>query len=736
MTIPTHGAAKAERLSHLDRLEPRRLFAGVSAAEVVVDNSAAQVLGDWAIDRAAGSALGGDLLHDRSDGRDGKSVLYRASLSGRYDVFARWTAAPWHAPSVAIDVTDETGTTTLHVNQQADGGQWVRLGAFDFDLTRNAMVRIRNDHSSGYVVADAVKFSPSVDPAAAPAVAATAETSDCVTVSWPAVEGAVHVLRCTSPGFESGVTRFDLAGGVTQFTDERLAASTRYHYRVYASSAAGATPTLIGEASATTPDSDDAAVDITIDNRAARLVGRWSSSTQTPGYQGPDHLHDRNDGVDGKSVLYSTSLEAGRYEVFATWPAAPWHAGAVPIDVTHAEGTTTVFVDQRKGGGQWMSLGTYRFDSSANVRIRNDYNGGYVIADAVRLVSARPLIAPATPTDVRAMTLSHSQVEVAWTDQAENESGFVVERSSRADFSADVVKVNLPADRTRFVAGGLSAMTTYYFRVRAIGAGGESALSAVDFDTTHDVRVETTLVVGDDLQAVDTPRAVHGGDGYRDITVNRDQVAGPLGLYSVALHVADTGLVAGPVAVRIWSDIGVRDLTIDPATAVDGWVGVPGLYEISAPQHGVAVSAAGVDIDLLVDAVRIAYEPQITVVDSPSDYSNGVGGGVSAVDGAAVGGSHVVLPPATDPLRPPATFAFAAPGAGEFDVFVRWRWSPFNTTAAMIDDTPFDQRASGDKWVYLGRRFFIGDAGTVTFSNTSLDGAASADAVMFVDRGY
>jgi hypothetical protein len=72
----------------------------------------------------------------------------------------------------------------------------------------------------------------------------------------------------------------------------------------------------------------------------------------------------------------------------------PSRATNVPIEVTHAGGTNTVYVNQQLNGGQWNLLGTWSFGSSAAVTIRAVGNSTSTNADAVMLV---PAVAPPPP---------------------------------------------------------------------------------------------------------------------------------------------------------------------------------------------------------------------------------------------------------------------------------------------------------------------------------------------------
>ncbi|MCZ7650030.1 MAG: trypsin-like peptidase domain-containing protein [Thermoanaerobaculia bacterium] len=89
---------------------------------------------------------------------------------------------------------------------------------------------------------------------------------------------------------------------------------------------------------------------------------------------------------------------------------------------------------------------------------------------------------PAAPTNLGATALSATQVALAWTDNADDESGFRVEaRIEGGDYAlAGVVGANV----TSAVVGGLAAGTPHAFRVAAFNAEGTSRYSNVAFATT------------------------------------------------------------------------------------------------------------------------------------------------------------------------------------------------------------------------------------------------------------
>lgn len=125
------------------------------------------------------------------------------------------------------------------------------------------------------------------------------------------------------------------------------------------------------------------------DGTGVVLVGEWNASTSTKGYWGDDYRITANQSVAGQSVTYSPALpQHGSYQVYMRWAAASNRAGAIPVDIYHTGGTSTVVINQKTGGFVWNLLGTFTFtaDGSPKLKIRTDGTTGYTVADAVRFV--------------------------------------------------------------------------------------------------------------------------------------------------------------------------------------------------------------------------------------------------------------------------------------------------------------------------------------------------------------
>lgn len=96
-------------------------------------------------------------------------------------------------------------------------------------------------------------------------------------------------------------------------------------------------------------------------------------------------------------------------------------------------------------------------------------------------------VPPAAPDGLTAEAISSTQINLAWNDKSANETRFELERSlNGTNFTkiADIA-VNL----TLYQNTGLTAVTTYYYRVRAVNSVGASAYSNVISATTQNIPV-------------------------------------------------------------------------------------------------------------------------------------------------------------------------------------------------------------------------------------------------------
>ena len=86
---------------------------------------------------------------------------------------------------------------------------------------------------------------------------------------------------------------------------------------------------------------------------------------------------------------------------------------------------------------------------------------------------------PKLPSDLLAKTVSNSQIDLSWTDNASNEDGFIIESCVGITCTDYAQIATVGANITTFPDMFLDRNTTYRYRVRAFNAGGNSAYSNI-----------------------------------------------------------------------------------------------------------------------------------------------------------------------------------------------------------------------------------------------------------------
>lgn len=130
--------------------------------EVIVDNtdSGFTASTNWWTSTSVPGYYGTN-YHTRSTASVSDAATWKATLptDGSYKVYARWTAGTNRAKAAPYIIYHTSGSTTVNVNQQTNGGTWVLLGTFSMYQGTADRVKLSCWTTVGYyVVADAVKF--------------------------------------------------------------------------------------------------------------------------------------------------------------------------------------------------------------------------------------------------------------------------------------------------------------------------------------------------------------------------------------------------------------------------------------------------------------------------------------------------------------------------------------------------------------------------------------------------
>jgi titin len=104
---------------------------------------------------------------------------------------------------------------------------------------------------------------------------------------------------------------------------------------------------------------------------------------------------------------------------------------------------------------------------------------------------------PAPPTSLTATPASSSQITLNWTDNADDETGFKIERSPDGNAATFTQIATVGANVATYSDTGLLGGMTYHYRVRSTGTGGDSSYSNI-------ARATTPFVVGVQAPAAPT----------------------------------------------------------------------------------------------------------------------------------------------------------------------------------------------------------------------------------------
>lgn len=382
----------------------------------------------------------------------------------------------------------------------------------DLDPVRGAFnVRVLNEsasHVAGFraqVDTPETPPTPTPTPTPTPPVApsglvASATGSDTVALSWSdnaSDEDSYHVQSSTDGTTFSTIAQ--LGANETSFIDNGLNPDTTYFYRVFAMNSAGAS-SLSGVASATTNG-----VSAVVEDRAnGEIVGAGLVS-------GTFQATHFDDGVAQRIDEQSTGgPKRSRAQFFShQWTFnVVGGVGGVMVEanawVSGSEGA--LFDYSLNNGASWSPLFVVTENdpstvksallpdsASGSVRIRardaEQASGEGVDTlrvDQIKIISATTLAPPpAAPANLVVSDVTQGAVSLTFTDNADNEFGFAVRRSTGALASCgdgeeiDILPANDGLGAVGFTDGSAAPSTTYWYAVTAFNSGGDNGTCAI-----------------------------------------------------------------------------------------------------------------------------------------------------------------------------------------------------------------------------------------------------------------
>jgi hypothetical protein len=160
----------------------------------------------------------------------------------------------------------------------------------------------------------------------------------------------------------------------------------------------------------------------------------------------------------------------------------------------YSSGATGVAISSSTGHGGTTNYAK-TLDENATVRLTAPVLSGKVFTgwtgsvtssnETISLVMASnksvtanyvPAATPAAPGSLSATAVNPTRINLNWADHASNETGFKIERSTRTNSRFEQI-ATVGQNVTSYNDTGTRKGTSYYYRVRATNADGDSAYS-------------------------------------------------------------------------------------------------------------------------------------------------------------------------------------------------------------------------------------------------------------------
>ncbi len=148
-----------------------------------------------------------------------------------------------------------------------------------------------------------------------------------------------------------------------------------------------------------------------------KASSNWGVSSYSSQKYGTDYRFATPKAVSDAAAFDLGIPATANYDLYARWPSNPGYNSSVPVGIKTTSGMKWVRVDETKNGGKWVYLGTFRLaagDSYDVLFSRWTSTPGYVVADAVKVVSSSSSVGSFTGQDVLAKARTWLGVPYVW----------------------------------------------------------------------------------------------------------------------------------------------------------------------------------------------------------------------------------------------------------------------------------------------------------------------------------
>jgi len=412
-------------------------------------------------------------------------------------------------------------------------------------LTINTVYRyrIRAFNAAGPSAYTAIFLANTFAPGAPSGLTATTLFDDEVAVEWSDNSGnetGFRIERCAGAACVDFVEIAVVGADAEFYSDGTVPSNSVVRYRVRAYNGIGNSPySNIAEDNTTVPatptdlegvPNGQTQINISWTDNATDETAYWIERCTGVGctdfaeiFSHPANTTTHNDLTVAAATVYRYRVRAegnglsdysNIITVTTILPADPTGLAAVAvsdgrIDLTwtdNADNEVHYYVSRCEGGAGCGSFSVIaeldpNVTSYSDLTVVANTQYAYIVTATNNAGSSNPTNeavaetnVPGIPTSLTATTVTATQIDLAWTDNAVNEDGFIIERcegGACTDF-ADIQTVG--ADVVVYSDNTLNVSTSYRYRVRAFNANGSSGVSNIAGAATNPPADPTNLV--------------------------------------------------------------------------------------------------------------------------------------------------------------------------------------------------------------------------------------------------
>jgi FtsP/CotA-like multicopper oxidase with cupredoxin domain len=373
---------------------------------------------------------------------------------------------PWSLPNSfrPLDVTSPLGSTTGFFGVDPNGNPvTVTNHLVNFGWEYVVHCHLLGHEENDMMRASVFAVAPEAPSGLTAAIVGTGRNTG-VLLAWTdnsANETGFTIDRAADAAFATGITSISLGPNVTTYTDPGINRNLTYFYRVYATNTVGDIGTA-GFPVTTAASGFSPAVMVGVD--PTPLAPTNLSALEQAG---PAVLLTWTDNATNETGFAVERSDNGGPFVQIATPGPRNNTGSVTY-------TDTAVVAGASYSYQVRAVNATVFSTYSNV---------------ASITLSVPPAAPAAPSNVLAtgvvVSNNRSRINLAWTDNATNETGFEIQMATDAAFTQGLINATVGANVTTYQSGNLRRGLAYYIRIRAVNGPSPSAwINATPFPFT------------------------------------------------------------------------------------------------------------------------------------------------------------------------------------------------------------------------------------------------------------